>query len=104
MRVIWEASGNSVERRERADAEAGEPKPIAGRPLFFPPEEKTDLIEDVIEGTFGTERGEVYAEDGKDGRGRNRCFSGSSTCFLNIQLVPAIVMANVDRVRQRLSL
>lgn len=103
-REIWEACGSSVERRERADAEAGEPKPMTARPLFFFSEEKTDLIEAVIEGTFGTERGEVYAEGDKDGRGRNRCFSGSSTGFLNIQLVPAIVMENVDQVRQRLPL
>lgn len=44
-----------------------------------------------MEGTLGTERGEVYAEIGKDGRGRS-CFSNSSTGFLNIQLDPAIVM------------
>lgn len=83
----------AVERRERADAEAGEPKPISAGPLFFLSEEKTDLIEEASEGTFGTGRGEVYAEGGKDGRGRNRCFSVSSTSgFLNIQLDPAILM------------
>jgi hypothetical protein len=97
VRGIWEESGGSVERRERADAEAGEPRPISAEPLFFLSDEKTDLIEDLIEGTFGTGRGEVYAEDGKDGRSR-RCSPNSSTGFLNIQLDPAIVMENVRRV------
>jgi len=68
--------------------------------LFFLGEENTDLIEEVIEGTLGTERGEVYAEAGKDGRGRN-CVSNSSTGFLNIQLDPVIVMVNEDLVRGR---
>ena len=60
--VIWEveASERAVERRERTDAEAGEPRPISARALFFlSVEEKTDLIEEAIEGTFGTGRGEV---------------------------------------------
>jgi hypothetical protein len=83
-----------VERRERADVEADEPMPTIGGGLLFLSEEKTDLREDAIEGTLGTGRGEVYAEGGKDGRGRSRCFSGSSTGFLNIQLEPAIVMEN----------
>ena len=86
-----------MELREGTDAEAGEPKPKSGGALFLLSEEKTDLIEEAIEGTFGTGRGEVYAEGGKDGRGRNSCFSGSSTGFLNIQLDPAIVMTESVR-------
>jgi hypothetical protein len=54
-----EASERAVERRERADAEAGEPKPISAGRLFLFSEEKTDLIEEAIEGTLGTGRGEV---------------------------------------------
>ena len=96
VEVIWEleAFESAEERWERADAEAGEPKSISAGPLFFDflSEEKTDLIEELIEGTFGTGRGEVYAEGGNDGRGRNRRSSVSSTGFLNIQLDPAIVM------------
>ena len=53
--------------------------------------------EEVIEGTLGVEQGGVYAEAGKDGRGRN-CVSDSSTGFLNIELDPVIVVFNEDRV------
>jgi len=50
-----------------------------------------------MEGTLGMERGGVYAEAGKDNRGRN-CVSKLSTGFLNIVLDPVIVMVNEDRV------
>ena len=100
MEVILEEAERSPEGRERADAEADKPRVVGGGPLFFLGDENTDLIEEVIEGTLGTERGEVYAEVGKDGRGRN-CVSNSSTGFLNIQLDPVIVMVNEGRVRGR---
>ena len=98
--MILEESERSPEGRERADAEADKRRGDGGGPLFFLGEENTDLIEEVIEGTLGTERGEVYAEAGKDGRGRS-CVSNSSTGFLNIQLGPVIVMVNEDLVRGR---
>ena len=56
-----------------------------------------------MEGTLGTGRGEVYAEGGNDGRGRNWSFSFSSTGLLNIQLDPAIVMEAERDARHRLS-
>lgn len=88
--MILEESERSPERRERADVEADEPSAISAGPLFFLGEANTDRMEDLMEGTLGTERGEVYAEVGRDGRGR-RCFSNSSTGFLNTQLDPVIV-------------
>ena len=95
--MILEESEGSPERRERADVEGDEPRAVGGGPLFFLGEANTDRMEDFIEGTLGAERGEVYAEVGKDGRGRS-CFSNSSTGFLNIQLDPAIVTVEDGRV------
>jgi len=97
MEMILGESERSPERRERADVEGDVPSAIgAAGPLFFLGEAKTDRMEDFIEGTLGAERGEVYAEVGKDGLDRN-CLSKSSTGFLNIQLEPAIVVM-VDEV------
>lgn len=100
--MILEESERSPERRERADVEGDVPRAAgAAGPLFFLGEAKTDRMEDFIEGTLGTERGEVYAEVGKDGLGRN-CLSNSSTGFLNIQLEPAIVVMVNEVARGRL--
>jgi hypothetical protein len=96
MEVILEESERSPERRERADVEAGEPRPIAAGPLFFLGRRIRIGLRRLWRGPWGTGRGEVYAAVGKDGRGRN-CFSNSSTGFLNIQLDPVIVMANECR-------
>ena len=60
MEVIGEESERSPERRERADADAGVPKPTTADPLFFLWGAKTDRMDDVkTEGALGTGRGEM---------------------------------------------
>lgn len=57
--MIWEESERSPERRERADADGDETRPMTAGPLLFLWEVKTDRMDEVMEGTLGTGRGEV---------------------------------------------
>lgn len=91
--MILEGSVNSPERRESAGADADEPSPRSAGPLLFLWGENTARKEDVREGSLRVGRGDVYAEDVKDGSGRN-CFSISSTGLLNTQLDPVIDINN----------